>query len=109
MQFVPGRAHLSCGTRFDAETLGADDTRRYLEELLEAHFGVATELRIEWDETQPKTPARDAPATMSELEVRAADARRTEKRQEALRRPAVKALTEVLDARVTKVRVIDDS
>lgn len=109
--FGPGRVELGVETRFDEATLGAPDTKRYLEEMLKEHLGSATELvvtRLERALVEPERRSAPPPPTMVEREENARRVRRKEKEEQARKKKAVKTALEELGAKVAAVRVIED-
>ena len=99
---------LGCETEFDAGTLGDPGTTGYLEDLLEAHFGVRVPLTIRKVEKADTAAAVSAPRTLQEVRDHALDGRRAERMREARRNPAIRTLVDALGARVSKVRLVDD-
>jgi hypothetical protein len=112
VKFGPGEVELGVDTRFDEATLGAPETKRYLEELLAEHLGAPTGLTV----TRLEKPVEAAPAlrspapppTMVEREEDARRVRHKEKEEEARKKKAVKTVLDELGAKVSGVRVLED-
>lgn len=108
IEFVAGRVVLGVETSFDEAQLSAPDTEKFLETELSAFFGTPTRPTVKRVEKGAPEVEDAFVSTLNEEEEQARAVRRDDKNKEARARPAVKAVTEVLGAKISKVRVVDD-
>lgn len=108
LKFEPGTVVLGCETAFDANTLGGDETKKWLEGLLTEHLGAPTTLTLQRVERSEADQSKDTPATLDEIDVSERKRRYNEKKQQARLRPAVKAICEEFAAEVNAIRVFDE-
>ena len=107
LEFRAGQVVIGVETSFDEAQLGSPDTERFLEIELSAFFGTPTKAQVRRVERGPEA---DDPAvsTLGEEQEQARADRREDKSKDARARPAVKAVTEVLGAKIAKIRVVDE-
>ena len=105
LEFQAGQVVLACKNAFDVQTLGADATVKWLQDVLTEYLGAPTTLTVRRVEVDDEASAA---ATLDEMANNARAERRREKARKARTRPAVKALREELGAEVAHVRVFDE-
>ncbi len=107
LEFRAGQVVIGVETSFDEAQLGSPDTERFLEVELTAFFGTPTKALVKRVERGQE--AEDpAVSTLGEEQEQARADRREDKSKDARARPAVKAVTEVLGAKIARVRVVDE-